>query len=80
MNDDPLVLLAVGIAVSSNLLIALGYAGIGIWVAPKFDAAAPSAGLKLTKLSALIFFQVSGMIMILGAEFNRALTEARARL
>jgi len=29
-------------------------------------------------LSALIFFQVSGMIMILGAEFNRALTEARA--
>lgn len=28
-------------------------------------------------LSALIFFQVSGMIMILGAEFNRALTEAR---
>ena len=30
-------------------------------------------------LSALIFFQVSGMIMILGAEFNRALTEARAK-
>lgn len=29
-------------------------------------------------LSALIFFQVSGMIMILGAEFNRALTEAKA--
>ena len=29
-------------------------------------------------LSALIFFQVSGMIMILGAEFNRALAEARA--
>ena len=31
-------------------------------------------------LSALIFFQVSGMIMILGAEFNRALAEARAGL
>ena len=30
-------------------------------------------------LSALIFFQVSGMIMILGAEFNRALAEARAK-
>ncbi len=29
-------------------------------------------------LSALIFFQVSGMVMILGAEFNRALSEARA--
>lgn len=29
-------------------------------------------------LSALIFFQVTGMIMILGAEFNRALAEARA--
>lgn len=29
-------------------------------------------------LSALIFFQVSGMILILGAEFNRALAEARA--
>ena len=29
-------------------------------------------------LSALIFFQVSGMIMILGAEFNRALAEAKA--
>ncbi len=29
-------------------------------------------------LSALIFFQVTGMIMILGAEFNRALREARA--
>ncbi|MFM9941470.1 MAG: YihY/virulence factor BrkB family protein [Hyphomicrobiaceae bacterium] len=29
-------------------------------------------------LSALIFFQVTGMIMILGAEFNRALSEARA--
>lgn len=28
-------------------------------------------------LSALIFFQVTGMIMILGAEFNRALAEAR---
>ena len=28
-------------------------------------------------LSALIFFQVSGMIMILGAEFNRALADAR---
>lgn len=28
-------------------------------------------------LSALIFFQVSGMIMILGAEFNRALAEAK---
>ena len=28
-------------------------------------------------LSALIFFQVSGMVMILGAEFNRALAEAR---
>ncbi len=31
-------------------------------------------------LSALIFFQVSGMIMILGAEFNRALTEAKAQV
>lgn len=31
-------------------------------------------------LSALIFFQVSGMIMILGAEFNRALAEARATM
>lgn len=31
-------------------------------------------------LSALIFFQVTGMIMILGAEFNRALTEARAKM
>jgi membrane protein len=30
-------------------------------------------------LSALIFFQVSGMIMILGAEFNRALAEARSQ-
>lgn len=30
-------------------------------------------------LSALIFFQVSGMIMILGAEFNRALAEAREK-
>ena len=29
-------------------------------------------------LSALIFFQVTGMIVILGAEFNRALAEARA--
>ncbi len=29
-------------------------------------------------LSALIFFQVTGMIMILGAEFNRALAEARS--
>ncbi len=29
-------------------------------------------------LSALIFFQVSGMIMILGAEFNRALAEAKS--
>jgi membrane protein len=29
-------------------------------------------------LSALIFFQVTGMIMILGAEFNRSLAEARA--
>lgn len=28
-------------------------------------------------LSALIFFQVTGMIMILGAEFNRALSEAK---
>jgi membrane protein len=28
-------------------------------------------------LSALIFFQVTGMIVILGAEFNRALAEAR---
>jgi membrane protein len=34
------------------------------------------AGLKL--LSALIFFQVTGMIMILGAEFNRALAEAKS--
>ena len=33
----------------------------------------------LTQLmSALIFFQVSGMIVILGAEFNRSLAEARA--
>ena len=31
-------------------------------------------------LSALIFFQVSGMIMILGAEFNRALADAKAQL
>ena len=30
-------------------------------------------------LSALIFFQVTGMIMILGAEFNRALVEAKAQ-
>ena len=29
-------------------------------------------------LSALIFFQVSGMILILGAEFNRALGEAKS--
>lgn len=64
MNDDPLLLLAVGIAVLSNLLIAAGYAGIGIWVAPKFDAAAPSGGLRLTKLSALIFFLTCAMTHI----------------
>ena len=33
----------------------------------------------LTQLmSALIFFQVSAMIVILGAEFNRSLAEVRA--
>jgi membrane protein len=31
-------------------------------------------------LSALIFFQLTGMIIILGAEFNRALAEARLQL
>jgi len=61
LNDDPLVVLAVGIAVLSNLLIAAGYAGIGVWVAPKFDAAAPSGGLRLTKLSALVFFLTCAM-------------------
>ncbi|MGE4164288.1 MAG: hypothetical protein AB7G23_21435 [Vicinamibacterales bacterium] len=64
MSDDPLLLLAVGVAVVSNLLIAAGYAGIGIWVAPKFDAAAPSGGLRLTKLSALIFFLTCSMTHI----------------
>jgi hypothetical protein len=61
MNDDPLALLAVIIAVASNVGIALGYAGIGIYVAPKFDAAAPSFGLKVTKASALIFFITCAM-------------------
>ena len=63
VNDDPLVLLAVGISVLANLVIA-GYAGTGIWVAPKFDAAAPSVGLRLTKLSALIFFLTCAMTHI----------------
>jgi hypothetical protein len=58
------VLLAAGIAVVSNLVIAAGYAGIGIWVAPKFDAAAPSGGLRLTKVSALVFFITCAMTHI----------------
>lgn len=64
MSDDPLLLLAVGVAVVANLLIAAGYAGIGIWVAPKFDAAAPSGGLRLTKVSALVFFITCAMTHI----------------
>lgn len=59
---------------------------VGLWI---FAAAVYSTWLTVSDytrfyagltqlLSALIFFQVSGMIMILGAEFNRALAEARA--
>lgn len=52
---------AVWIAVASNLAIAAGYGGIGVFVAPKFDAAAPSLGLTMTKLSALVFFITCSM-------------------
>ncbi len=44
-----------------NLAIAAGYVGIGAYVAPKFDAAATGLGLRLTKLSALVFFLTCAM-------------------
>lgn len=44
------------IAVISNFVIAGGYAGIGAWIVPKFDIAAPSAGLRATKIAGGVFF------------------------
>ena len=48
-------------AVVANVLIALGYLGIGIWIAPQFDAAAPTWGLRATRASGLVFFVACAM-------------------
>jgi hypothetical protein len=44
------------VAVIANFVIAGGYAGIGAWIVPKFDIAAPSAGLRATKVAGGVFF------------------------
>jgi hypothetical protein len=60
-GDAVLNELMVWAAILFNVVISLGYGGIGVYVAPKFDAAAPSVGLKLTKASALVFFITCAM-------------------
>jgi hypothetical protein len=44
------------IAVASNIAVAVGYAGLGIFLAPKFDAGAPTWVLHIFKISGLAFF------------------------
>lgn len=44
------------IAAIANIAVAFGYAGLGIFLAPKFDAGAPTWALTLFKLSGLLFF------------------------
>jgi hypothetical protein len=44
------------IAIASNVAVAVGYAGLGIFLAPKFDAGAPTWVLTIFKVSGLAFF------------------------
>ena len=48
-------------AATTNLAIAVAYLGIGLFVAPKFDLAAPSWGSRLAKLCGLAFFVTCGI-------------------
>lgn len=50
-----------GLAVAANVMIALGYGAIAIWVVPKFDAAAPRWGLTVAKFAGLTFFLTCAM-------------------
>lgn len=44
------------VVVACHLLVAGGYVGLGLFIAPRFDAAAPTWALRLFKGSGLVFF------------------------
>ncbi len=44
------------LAILANVVIALAYLGIGLYVAPKFSFAAPHWGAKLARSAGLVFF------------------------
>lgn len=53
------------LSTGANLLIAFGYLGIGLYVAPKFRFGRnPSGGSKVAKWSAIIFFATCAMTHI----------------
>lgn len=52
MDTDPLLVLVV----VCHLLVTGGYVGLGVFVAPRFDAAAPTWALRIFKAAGLAFF------------------------
>ncbi len=44
-----------------NIAIALDYAALGLYIAPKFEASHASRGLRVARFSALVFFVTCAM-------------------
>lgn len=61
MDSTLLVPLLDLVALVSNLVIAASYAAIGLYLAPRFDAAVPDRRMRLAKLAAVAFFVTCAM-------------------